>query len=57
MRAVGMAEQLCKCGYTVPDPWDRKLLPAVGVVFKDRRVLCSEYSYFTSRALKEDLRI
>lgn len=57
MHAVGMAEQLCKCGYTAPDPWDREPSPAVGVVFKDRRVLSSEYSYFTSRAVKEDLRI
>lgn len=56
-RAVGMAEQLCKHGYTVPDPWDCEPSPMIGVLFKDQRVLSSEYSYFTSRAAKDDLRI
>lgn len=55
--AVGMVEQLYKCGYAVPDLWDCEPSPLVGVLFKDKRVLSSEYSYFTSRTVKEDLRI
>lgn len=53
MRAVRMARQLRHRGNTVPDPWDCEPSPAIGVVFKDQRVLSSEYSCFTSRAVKD----